>query len=158
MLIDYLHSKYHREIEEGWGAFEVGNVRKAEEHFTRVLHNEDDPDMALPDLIDAHNGVAAVARAHKDFFDAWRLYREAEYLITKHTHGKMPKRLSWSDPHERPVLRTLIGLAHTAFLRNNVPTAKKYYHLILSHDPKDRLGMKSYLLSLETGKHFPDHY
>lgn len=156
MMLDYLRSKYHHELEDGWGAFEIGNLQKAEQHFTRVLQHEDDPNVALPDLIDAHNGMAAVARQHKDFFDAWRLYREAEYLTGKQYRGGIPRQLSWSCPHERPVLRTLIGLAHTAFLRNNSAVAKKYYCRVLAHDQKDHLGMKKYIVALEEGKHFPE--
>lgn len=156
MILDYLRSQYHHELEDGWGAFEVGNLQKAEQHFTNVLQHEDDPNIALPDLIDAHNGIAAVAREHKDFFDAWRLYRESEYLIEKHMRGALPERLSWSAPQERPVLRTLIGLAHTAFLRNNKAAAKKYYKRVLAHDPKDHLGMKKYISALDEGKHFPE--
>mgnify|MGYP001617731370 CR=1 FL=1 len=155
MLIDYLHSKYHREIEDGWGAFEIGNLGKAEVHFQNVLHHEDDPDMALPDRIDAHNGAATVARAHRDFFDAWRLYREAEYLISKQFSGNMPSHLSWHHVDQRPVLRTFIGLGHTAYLRKNVREAKKYYILVLQKDPRDELGMKRYLHALEKGEHFP---
>lgn len=154
MLLDYLHSKYHREIEDGWGALEVGNTKKAEEHFKKVLEREDDPQMALPDLIDAHNGLAAVAREHRDFFDAHRLYREAEYLIGKESPS-LPAHLSWSDPWERSVLRTLVGLAHTSFLRNNVKTARRYYLSVLAHDSKDHLGMKRYLAALEAGSGFP---
>lgn len=145
MLIDYLHSTYHSELEEGWGALEIGNLSKAEQHFKHVLQNEDDPNIAAPDLVDAHNGAAAVAREHNDFFDAWRLYREAEYLLQKWYKDDMPKRLSWSDPQERVVLRTLTGLAHTAFLREDTPTAKRYYQMVLSRDPKDHLGTKKYL-------------
>lgn len=155
MLIDYLHSKYHRELENGWGALETGNLKKAEEHFLYVLQQEDDPTMAAPDLIDAHNGSATVARAHNDFFDAWRLYREAEYLLLKRYADALPAQFSWSDPEERVALRTFIGLAHTAFLRNNVPAAKKYYEMVLSRDPKDRLGMKRYLEALQNGERFP---
>ncbi|MBI4252746.1 hypothetical protein HY623_01015 [Candidatus Uhrbacteria bacterium] len=155
MLLDYLHSKYHREIEDGWGALEIGNTRKAEEHFKKVLEHEDDPSMALSDLIDAHNGLAATAREHRDFFDAWRLYREAEYLIAKE-FSPLPPHLSWSDPRERPVLRTLVGLAHTSFLRNNVETARRYYREVLARDPKDHLGMSRYVAALEAGETFPD--
>lgn len=155
MLIDYLHSKYHCELENGWGALEAGNLKKAEQHFLYVLEQEDDSNMAAPDRIDAHNGAAAVARAHSDFFDAWRLYREAEYLLHKWHANVLPDRLSWSDSEERVVLRTLIGLAHTAFLRNNVPTAKKYYEMVRSRDPKDNLGMKRYLEALQNNEKCP---
>ena len=157
MILDYLRSPYHRDIEKGWGAFESGNLEKAEKHFQRVLSNEDDPDMGLPDLIDAHNGVAAVARAHKDFFDAHRLYREAEYLISKYyPKGTMPAHLSWNHVDQRPVLRTMIGLAHTAYLQGKLKEAQKYYNVVLQKDPRDHLGMKRYLHALDTGEHFPD--
>ena len=156
MLIDYLHSKYHRELEEGWGALEIRNLAKAEQHFQHVLQSEDDPDMALADCIDAHNGAAAVARAHNDFFDASRLYREAEYLLQKRYGGAVPLHLSWSDPEERVALRTLIGLAHTAFSGHNTTAAKKYYQMVLERDPGDHLGMNRYLKALENDETFPE--
>ena len=156
MLIDYLHSKYHRELEDGWGALEIGNLTKAERHFSNVLQSEDDPDMALLDLIDAHNGMAAVARGHKDFFDAHRLYKESEYLIGKLYKDRMPERLSWNDPRERPLLRTLIGLAHTAYVRKNTKEAERYYRRVIKRDPRDHLGVKRYMTALENGEPFPD--
>lgn len=158
MILDYLHSKFHREIEDGWGAFEVGNLKRAEKHFRFVLEHEDDPDASLVDVIEAHNGIGAVSRAHNDFFDAWRWYKEAEYLLDEYykKEGGLPKRLKWDYAHDRPALRTFIGLGHTAYARVDTKNARRYYQMILDRDIKDELGVQEYVDALEQGKHFSE--
>ncbi len=156
MILDYLHSKYHKDIEDGWGAFELENIKKAEKHFRFVLEHEDDPEASVVDIIEAHNGMGAVSRSHKDFFDAWRWYKEAEYLLDEYYKktGGLPKRLKWNHPHDRPALRTFVGLGHTAYARADKKNARRYYHMILERDIKDELGVHEYMEALEHGKHF----
>ena len=157
MMISYLRTKYSTEIDEGLGALEAGNIHKAESHFKRVLEHEDDPHMTISDSIEAHNGMGAAARAHSDFFDAWRWYKEAEYLLDCQYQNKWPARLHWSQPHDRPALRTLIGLGHTAFARDDTKTARKYYKTLIDHDRKDELGIRAMMAALAAGKHFNHH-
>ncbi|MDP2630204.1 MAG: hypothetical protein Q8P56_02230 [Candidatus Uhrbacteria bacterium] len=154
MLLSYLRSNYSHEIDEGWGAFEIGNHEMAEKHFRYVLQHEDDPHITVLDAVEAHNGLGAVSRAHKDFFDAWRWYKEAEYLLEQYYNRAWPGALSWSYPHDRPALRMLIGLGHTAYARGDTKTAQKYYKMIIDHDKKDELGIRHYMAGIARGKKF----
>ncbi len=155
MLLNYLTSKYHRDIQDGWGALEIGNIEKAEHHFKHVLDQEDDPHMGVLDLVDAHNGQGACFLAHKDFFHATRWYREAKYLLDQHFKHAWPEELHWNSQEDRPVMRALIGLGHLAYHKGNTKYAKKCYSELLKKDPKDELGVKRYLHALEKGKEFP---
>lgn len=155
MLLSYLTSRYHRDIQDGWGALEIGNIEKAEQHFNYVLEHEDDSRMTVFDLIDAHNGRGACFLTHKDFFHATRWYREAKYLLDKHFHHVLPDTLHWNSEHDRPVMRTLIGLGHLAYHKGNKAFAKKCYNDLLKRDSKDELGVKRYLHALEKGEEFP---
>ncbi len=154
MILHYLRSDYSRHLDEGWGAFEAGSLEKAEHHFRFVLHHEDDPELSVFERVDAHNGMGAVARAHRDFFDAWRWYKEAEHLLLKEYKHAWPKQLTWDHPNDRPALRTLTGLGHTAYAREDSKTARKYYQTILDHDKRDELGIQAYLTAIRRGKHF----
>ncbi|MBI4599332.1 hypothetical protein HY732_00235 [Candidatus Uhrbacteria bacterium] len=159
MLLSYLRSKYNSDIEEGWGAFETGNLEKAEHHFQHVLDHERDPHMTVFDSIEAHNGLGAVSRAHKDFFDAWRWYKEAEHLLKEYYRHTWPATLSWSHPHDRPALRTLIGLGHTAYARGSTKIAQRYYTTVTEHDRKDELGIRAFLAAIAAGKNYTsDHW
>ncbi len=155
MLLSYLRTKYSTDIDEGWGAFELGNLEKAEKHFHRVLAYERDPHLTVFDSIEAHNGLGAVSRAHKDFFDAWRWYKEAEHLLDCYYEHSWPVTLSWAHPHDRPALRTLVGLGHTAYARGDRKAARSYYATVTSHDKKDELGIRSFMAALAAGKNFP---
>ena len=154
MLLSYLRSKYSPDIEQGWGAFELGNLKKAEKHFQNVLAHTHDPHFTIFDSIEAHNGLGAISRAHKDFFDAWRWYKEAEHLLKIYYRNEWPPVLSWSHPHDRPALRTLVGLGHTAYARGDTKTARSYYAIVTNHDKKDELGIRTFMASLAAGKKF----
>lgn len=155
MLLDYLSSKYKFHIQDGWGALEIGNSEKAEHHFKKVLEKEHDPKMTIFDLVDAHNGLGACFVAHKDFFHATRWYNEARYFLDEYFNHEWPLELSWDNPHDKPVMRTLIGLGHLAYHKKDVKNAKKWYSMLLERDAKDELGVKKYLNTLEKGKEFP---
>jgi len=154
MIISYLKTKQSTLVDEGWAAFEIGNLRKAEDHFLTVLKHEDDPHMTIFDSVEAHNGMGAVSRSHKDFFDAWRWYKEAEYLLDQYYEKKWPPKLSWDHPHDRPALRTLSGLGHTAFARGDIKVARRYYQMILDCDLKDELGIQRYLTAIRRGEEY----
>lgn len=162
MLLSYLRTKYSKAIDEGLGAFEAGNLQKAEEHFRFIITHEDDPHMTVFDSVEAHNGLGAVSRAHKDFFDAWRWYKEAEHLLKEYyrdaRHHEWPATLSWWYPHDRPALRTLIGLGHTAYARGRTKSAQNYYTLIVNHDKKDELGIRQYMAAIAAGKKFHSNH
>lgn len=149
MLVNYLKTNYGHTIEQGWGAFETGNLQKAEECFKIVLQNEDDPRITVFDLAEAHNGMGAINLAHKDFFEAQRYHNEARYILDHHFKEGWPKELNWWDLHERSAMRTLIGLGHVARERGDFKEAKKYYSMLLKNDKEDELGVKKYLHEVE---------
>ena len=116
MYVDYLTSKYKKSIDDGWGAFEIGNLAKAEEHFRHILQHHADPHMTHADLVEgAQRSRGAISINHKDFFEANRWYKEAYHLLNEWYSKGWPTHLSWRHPHDRAAMRTLIGLGHLAF-------------------------------------------
>ncbi len=123
MLLSYLRSKYSHDIDEGWGAFEIGNHEKAEKHFRYVLSNEDDPRITVFDAVEAHNGLGAVSRAHKDFLmHGGGIRRQSIYWISimivhgpELFHGAIPTiarhcgcLLDWDIPRMPAVIQKLL--------------------------------------------------
>lgn len=155
MYIDYLTSKYKRTLDEGWGAVEVGNLEKAEEHFRFVLKHHADPHMTAHDLVDAHAGLGAISMVHKDFFEATRWYKEAYHLLTEEYKKTWPEHLTWRHPHDRAAMRTLIGLGHLAYHKGKKKEATDYYQKLLDADHKDELGVRQYAAALSAGDPFP---
>jgi tetratricopeptide (TPR) repeat protein len=151
MLVDFLSTKYRNSIDEGWGAFSIGNVKKAEEHFRDVLSHEQDPQMTIYDIVEAHNGIGAVNMAHKDFFEAARWYQESCYLLNEHFHNGWPKRLSWASYHDRGAMRVLVSLGQLAQKHGEFKKAKRYFCQLLSADSKDELGVKKYIDEIDKG-------
>lgn len=156
MFAALLITKYGHLIAEGWGAYEVGNYERAEEHFQDVLNNEDDPKIGFFDIIEAHNGMGAVSLAHKDFFDATRWYQESKYLLDQHFEGRWPKRLDWAKKEDRPMMRALVGLAHLHYRSNHPEKAKELYTQLMHADKHDGLGAKKYLEGIEHKKKFEE--
>lgn len=156
MLVNYLTTHYKKRIDQGWGAFEVGNMEKAEECFRDVLEHEDDPHMHEFEAIEAHNGMAALSMNHCDLFDASRWYAEAKYLLDKHYHEKWPDELDWNHPYERAAMRTLFGLGHVEYQKGNLEKAKTWYQRLLRTDGQDELGALKYIAALKAEKKFEE--
>ena len=154
MIGNYLTTHYKKLIDQGWGAFEVGNIEKAEKLFRNVLEYEDDPHMHAYEAVEAHNGMAAVSMQHKDLFDTARWYMEAKYLLDSHYHEKWPKELDWNHPYERTAMRTLMGLGYVEYQKGNTAKAKKWYERLLHTDGQDELGVSRYIAAIKEGKKF----
>ncbi|MBI4272931.1 hypothetical protein HY621_03710 [Candidatus Uhrbacteria bacterium] len=151
MLLNYLKTKYGQELEEGWAAFEIGNIAKAEEHFRAIIQNEDNPQNSANCCIEAHAGLGATNLKHRDLFEANRWYMEAYYLLDQLYHGTWPSRLEWKKLEDRGALRTLIGLAHLAYVRKDHIRARSLYNRLLKLDHRDELGVRRFLDSLDSG-------
>ncbi len=156
MLLNYLKTKYDRELEEGWAAFEIGNITKAEEHFREILKNEGSPQNSVYCSIEAHAGLGATNLRHKDLFEANRWYIEAYYLLDKLYQTKWPNRLEWKKLEDRPALRTLIGLAHLAYIKKDHIRARSFYNRLLKLDHRDELGVRRFLNALDSGIAFEE--
>ncbi|MBI4239458.1 tetratricopeptide repeat protein [Candidatus Uhrbacteria bacterium] len=156
MLLDYLSTKYHSMLEQGWGAFEMGNLEKAERHFKDVLEHEDDPHISMYDLAEAHNGMGAVNFAHKDFFDAHRWYKESQYLLDHHYDKHYPVHMHWHNLRDRPAMRMLMGLGHLAYQRGDTSRALHYYKTLLHADSSDELGVKKFICAIESDADFEE--
>lgn len=154
MLVNYLTTRYGKLIDQGWGAYEVGNFEKAEELFRNVLDHEDDPHIHDFEVIEAHNGIAAINLHHKDMFEASRWYKEAYYLLDTHFHTHWPKELDWKTPHERAAMRALIGLGHVAYFKGDLAKAQQWYERLLHSDKQDELGVTHYLEAIKNKKKF----
>lgn len=148
MLVDFLTSKYHRTLEDAWGAFEIGNLEKAEKQFEKVIRHHADPHMTPFDLADAHAGLGSVSMAHTDFFGATRWYKEAHHLLDRAYENNWPKKLQWHHLQDRPALRILIGLGQVSAYMGKKSAAKTYYEHVLLHDRKDELGVRRLLEEL----------
>jgi tetratricopeptide (TPR) repeat protein len=156
MLLNYLKTKYGHELEEGWAAFEIGNLGKAEEHFREILNNEDSSHNPISCLIEAHDGLGAINLKHKDLFEAHRWYTEAYYLLDQLYKGTWPTSLSWRKLEDRGALRTLIGLGHLAYLKKDHIRARSLYNRLLKLDHRDELGVRRFLDALDSGIPFED--
>lgn len=149
MLLNYLKTKCFEEIEEGWAAYEMGNLAKAEKHFRSVVIHEDDPKNSIHCAIEAHAGLGVINLRHRDLFESNRWYMEAYYLLDQQYTGKWPKRLDWKRIEDRPALRTLIGLAHLAYVKKDTIRARSLYNRVLKLDRRDELGVRAFLNALD---------
>ena len=149
-------NKYTHELFEGWGALEMKNLKKAEDHFTEVLEHEEDTSMIVHDLIDAHNGMGAISLEHRDFFEANRWYQEAKYLLDDIYKNDWPTHLDWSRAQDRPAMRCLVGLGHVSYLSGDMEKASTYYEMILKADKHDGLGVGKYLDGVKNQKKFEE--
>lgn len=154
MLLSYLKTKYREHLEEGWAAFEIGNLQKAEQHFRQVVVHEDDLENSPLMAIEAHAGLGAVNLRHKDLFEAHRWYAESYHLLDRYYATKWPSRLNWKKFDDRPAMRTLIGLGHLAYEKKDFIRARAYYNRLLKLDPRDELGVKYFLDALDSGISF----
>ncbi len=150
MLLNYLKTKYGEHNEEGWAAFEIGNLAKAEEHFRAVVKDEDNPRNSIYCSIEAHAGLGAVNLRHRDLFEANRWYMEAYYLLDRLYDKKWPSKLHWKRVQDRPALRTLVGLAHLAYLKKDTIRARSLYNRLLKIDSRDELGVRRFLDALDS--------
>jgi tetratricopeptide (TPR) repeat protein len=154
MLLDFLSTYFRREVDEGWGALEMGAFRKAEEHFRNVIESVHDPRITVFDLAEAHNGMGALNALHSDWSEADRWYHEAFHILDEHFHHDFPERLHWWNYHERSLMRVLMALGHTAYRKKNAARAREYYEMLRSADPQDELGAGAFLRALESGQTF----
>lgn len=156
MLVNYLTTHYKKLLDQGWGAYEMGNMEKAEQYFREILDHEHDPHMHAHEAVEAHNGMAALSMNHKDFFEAARWYMEAKYLLDAHYQHSWPNELDWNHPYERAGMRTLMGLGHVEYQRGNVAKAKKWYEQLLHSDGQDELGVARYIAAIKEKKKFEE--
>lgn len=145
------------EIHDGYGALELGNAKKAEEHFQAVLGSQGEvPCLKLPHLIEAHNGMGAVNFAHRDLMEARRWYHEAKYMLNELYHNEWPAKLTWDKVEDHPAIRNLMGHAHVHYAAGELDKAREYYETLLECDKRDELGVKRYLAGIKAGKHFDE--
>lgn len=156
MLVDFLTTHFRRDIDEGWGAFETGNLHKAESHFQAVLAAHNDPRMTVYDAAEAHAGMGAVSFAHNDLFEASRWYAEGHHILDTFYDHSLPTKLHWHNFHDRPFMRILIGLGHVAYHKGDHKKAEGFYTTLLVADSTDELGVQDYLAALKEKKPFPE--
>lgn len=156
MLLDYLKTKYREMLDEGWAAYEMGNLRKAEEHFSQIIANEDDPDNTDATILEAHAALGIMNLRHRDLFEANRWLQECMYIIERRYPEGMPKTLDWKRLDDRAVMRALIGLGHLSYEKHDLDRARSYYETLVKADKRDELGMRRYLDAIEQGIPFAD--
>jgi len=143
-------------LQDAWKALEAKNYADADHLFKKVIQAESEEEVKLMDIVDAHNGLGAVAIVHKDLLDARRWFHEAKYLLERHYDGHWPKSLSWQNWEERIPLYTLLGYGHVEYLGGDLHKAKEHYERVLALDPKDGAHAKRYIEDIMVGKSFKD--
>jgi|GEM_PF-1046028 len=156
MLLDYLKTKYRELLDEGWAAYEMGNLRKAEEHFSQIIANEDDPDNSPGTILEAHAAMGIMNLRHRDLFEANRWLQECMYILERRYPSGLPKKLDWRRLEDRAIMRALIGLGHLAYEKKDNDRAKSYYEKLVKADKRDELGIRRYLEALEQGIPFSE--
>ena len=119
----------------GWAALQSKQMSQAEEAFLSVL-------TADPDHIDALNGLGTVYFHEKRLEEAENLYKKAKEISMRFYDGKLPDHVDWEAPRDRSLLRTLHGLALTAFRNVETEEAERRFSEMLKMDPEDQTGAK----------------
>ena len=81
---------------------------------------------------------------------------ESYYLLDQLYHGIWPSRLEWKKLEDRGALRTLIGLAHLAYLKKDTIRARLLYNRLLKLDHRDELGVRRFLDAIDSGIPFEE--
>lgn len=129
----------------GWAALQSEMLSEAEEAFLGVLSGD-------PHHADALNGLGTVYFHEKRLDDAEAMYAKALKEAMKFFKDRMPTHVDWETPHDRSLLRTLHGLALTAYRRGDTAEAEKRFKELLKLNPKDNTGAKFLLADIRRGR------
>lgn len=129
----------------GWAALQSGRNSEAEEAFLAVLTHD-------PNHVDALNGLGTVYFHEKRLDESWQLYQRAQKQLEGFYSGKLPDHVDWNAPTDRALLRTLHGLALTAFRKGETEEAKTRFQKLLDMDPEDHTGSTFMLRDIEQGR------
>ena len=129
----------------GWAALQSNRMSEAEEAFLAVLTHD-------PAHIDALNGLGTVYFHENRTEEAWKLYQRAKNSLLDFYSGTLPDHVNWDAPTDRALLRTLHGLALTAFRKGDTEDAEKRFQNLLDIDPEDHTGSKYMLDDIKKGR------
>lgn len=156
MMLDYLKTTYRELLDEGWAAYEMGNLRKAEEHFSKIVANEDDPGNTPATILEAHAALGIMNLRHRDLFEANRWFQECMYILNLRFPEGLPRSLTWKRQDDRAIMRALIGLGHLAYEKHDLDRARSYYEKLVKADRRDELGIRRFLDAIEQGISFEE--
>ncbi len=120
----------------GWAALQRNGLSEAEENFLSVL-------AADPEHHDSLNGLGTVYFHEKRLEEAESLYRKANSVLLNKFYGhKLPDHVDWDAPHDKALLRSLHGLALTAYRRGDTKQALAGFEQLVKLNPKDNTGAR----------------
>ena len=130
------------QVFDGWEAMHQGDFDEAEADFRAALDDD-------PWLVDAHNGLAAIAEERGDVEAAHEHYQEAYERAREMLDSESPDaRWWWADFDTRPYMRARAGLASTYWSREQYRDAIDEYEALLDLNPRDNQGVRFIVGSL----------
>ena len=123
-------------IFSGWDALAQSDLEEAEAHFQSALDED-------PWLVDAYNGLAAIAEERNDFETAGKRYQEAYERAREMLASESPDAYWWwSELSTRPYMRARAGLASIYWYRQQYRNAIDEYEALLHLNPNDNQGVR----------------
>ena len=121
---------------DGWEAMHQGDFDEAKAHFQDALDND-------PWLVDAYNGLAAIAEERNDLETAGKRYQEAYERAREILDSESPDAYWWwSNLDTRPYMRARAGLASIYRGREQYRDAIDEYEALLRLNPGDNQGVR----------------
>lgn len=119
-------------LHEGWEHLKANELDAAEGVFARIAASD-------PSVIDAWNGLGAVAFEHGDLEGSLMNYRKARAAALVMYGGEFPDRLHWTEEH-KPALRAIHGMGLNYFRLEKFSEAEELFEALLQLNPADNQG------------------
>lgn len=120
-----------------WEEIRAHNLDEAE----RIFEEET---VADPSNLDAWNGLGAVRFERGDLASSLGCYERALAVARAAHGGRLPDRLPWTEEN-KPVLRSIHGVAINLFRDGKLAEARKEFELLLKLNPDDNQGAATML-------------
>ncbi len=126
---------------EGWEYLKAHDLDAATRVFSRVAQ-------ADPSVVDAWNGLGAVAFERGDLQESLVCYRKARAAALARYGGEFPDRLPWVEEH-KPALRAIHGMGLNYFRLEKFAEAEELFEALLRLNPADNQGVQFLLKDIK---------
>lgn len=128
---------------DGMEAMQGKRLKDAESRFSEIIRLN-------PDFPGGYEGLAAVATVKKNEASARKL-TELAFEKVLAVYPSWPRRLSWGEVENRPILRIIQMQAMLHHNDGNRTEAEKLYRMLLKLNPSDNQGIRYLLAGLQAG-------
>jgi tetratricopeptide (TPR) repeat protein len=132
-----------RHYYDGMDAVREKRLKDAEARFREIIQLN-------PNFPGSYEGLAAIAMAERNR-PMTRKLTEIAYEKVQAAYPRWPRRLSWAEIENRPILRIIQMRALLDHGDGNLEEAEQLYRLLLKLNPSDNQGIRYLLKDLKAG-------